>query len=219
VVTCAHVVHGGQAITVTGADGTSYPAQVASPLLAADDPKARFYPLPDVALLRVAGLPAGHPCVRFDLAEPVTTPRPDVFRLDAHTKGEHAEDAVVHSGAAPEFEGPALEDGWRLYKLRAGQVVGGFSGGPLLNRRTGGVCAMVDSSRGERTDLGGFGIPNRRCAGRTAWAAGAQRSVSRHRPTVAAGGRGHCDPLGRAGGQAGGVAAVAGRARPGLAAR
>ena len=35
----------------------------------------------------------------------------------------------------------------------------GDSGGPLLNLRTGRVCALVDSSRNERSDLGGFGIP------------------------------------------------------------
>jgi len=159
VLTCAHVVHGGQAITVTTADGMCCAAEVVSPLLAPEDPAARFYPLPDTALLRLATAPAEHPCVRLDLTEPVVTPWPDVFRLDAYTRGEHAEDAVVHSGAALEYELPLTEEGWRLYKLRDGQVIGGFSGGPLLNRRTGGVCAVVDSSRGELGYLGGFGVP------------------------------------------------------------
>src|SRR5688500_17704472 len=63
--TCAHVVHGGEPITVrVGKEVLA--AEPVSQLLAPGDPAARFYPQPDVALLRVADAPVGHPCVRLD---------------------------------------------------------------------------------------------------------------------------------------------------------
>ena len=35
----------------------------------------------------------------------------------------------------------------------------GFSGAPLLNRRTGAVCGIIRRTRNEETDLGGYAIP------------------------------------------------------------
>ena len=154
--TCAHVVHGGKPITVT-VGSVQLPAEPVSPLLAPDDPAARFYPQPDVALLRVPDAPAGHPCVRLDAAAPAVGS--DVLQLTAFTVGENAPGRVVRSGASLHLESLFAQDGVTLFKLREGQVIGGFSGGPLLNRRTGRVCALVDSSRNVKADLGGFGVP------------------------------------------------------------
>lgn len=47
----------------------------------------------------------------------------------------------------------------RLLRLGGGEVQPGMSGAPLLNRRTGGVCAVLSITRGEHTDLGGYAIP------------------------------------------------------------
>jgi hypothetical protein len=44
-------------------------------------------------------------------------------------------------------------------KFKRGQVRSGSSGSPLLNLRTGAVCAVVRRTRDERQDLGGYGIP------------------------------------------------------------
>jgi len=44
-------------------------------------------------------------------------------------------------------------------KLKRGQVQPGFSGAPLLNRRTGGVCGIVRLTRDRASDLGGRAIP------------------------------------------------------------
>jgi hypothetical protein len=44
-------------------------------------------------------------------------------------------------------------------KFKAGQVKPGMSGSPLLNRRTGAVCAVLVSTRGRQSSLGGYGIP------------------------------------------------------------
>jgi exonuclease VII small subunit len=43
-------------------------------------------------------------------------------------------------------------------KFKAGQVEPGYSGGPLLNRRTGRVMGVVVASRDRRSDLGGWAI-------------------------------------------------------------
>jgi hypothetical protein len=153
VLTCAHVAHGGKQISVGPG---SLPAEPASPLLAPNDPAARFYPQPDVALLHVPGAPAGHPCVWLDDTVPAVGDR---LQLTAYTVGENAPGRVVRSGASLHMETVLEQDGVEVFKLSGGQVISGFSGGPLLNRRTGGVCALVDSSRNVKADLGGFGVP------------------------------------------------------------
>jgi len=159
VLTCAHVIRGWDEIRVEHTSGDS-PATViiTLPALAADDPRERFYPLPDVALLRLTDPPHNHACVRFDLSIPVSGPDPDGLRLDAFAV-EHIRDTVAHGGVSLIYEGPVDEKGFRLLKLTSGQVINGYSGGPILNRRTGGVCALVDSTRDKRADLGGFGVP------------------------------------------------------------
>lgn len=157
VLTCGHVVHGRRPITVFTADGAAYSAEPITALLSPDDPRAAFYPQPDAALLHVSNVPAGHPCVRLEAADPAVGS--DTLHLTAYTKGENAPDAVARSGAMLHLERLFEQEGCTLYKLREGQVIGGFSGGPLLNIRTGSVCAIVDSSRSPTLDLGGFGVP------------------------------------------------------------
>jgi hypothetical protein len=44
-------------------------------------------------------------------------------------------------------------------KFKAGQVKPGMSGSPLLNMRTGAVCAVLISTRGRQSSLGGYGVP------------------------------------------------------------
>ncbi|TDF39301.1 sigma-70 family RNA polymerase sigma factor [Alteromonadaceae bacterium M269] len=47
----------------------------------------------------------------------------------------------------------------KLIKLKSGQVVPGFSGAPILNRRTGGVCGVIRRTRDKLSDLGGRAVP------------------------------------------------------------
>lgn len=47
-----------------------------------------------------------------------------------------------------------------LLKLKGGQVHRGMSGAPLLHSRHGGICAVLKSSRGVDTDLGGRAVPS-----------------------------------------------------------
>ncbi|MGH3916346.1 MAG: S1 family peptidase [Pseudonocardiaceae bacterium] len=157
VLTCAHVVHGGKPITVYTAEGVAYPAEPMTELLAPDDPRAEFYPQPDAAVLRVPGAPGDQACVRLEATDPALGT--DTLQLTAFTKGEHAPEVIGRSGATLHLEALFEQDGCPLYKLREGQVIGGFSGGPLLNLRTGGVCAVIESTRSPAADLGGFGVP------------------------------------------------------------
>lgn len=160
VLTCAHVVHGCTDLTATW-DGGSARVQVAEllPRVAADDGRARFYPFPDVALLRMVEPAGEHPCVRLDPDDPVVGPPPDVVLTTAWTADEYLPGTAVRTTATFEFEGLLHTGEGQLVKLKNGQVAHGFSGAPLLNLRTAGVCALVDSTRAARSDLGGFGVP------------------------------------------------------------
>jgi S1-C subfamily serine protease len=44
-------------------------------------------------------------------------------------------------------------------KLAFGQIAPGFSGAPVVNRRTAAVCAMVQWTRDPHSNLGGIGLP------------------------------------------------------------
>jgi RecA/RadA recombinase len=157
ILTCAHVVHGVDDVHVSG-DGWSATATITQrlPDLEAADPAAAFYPLPDVALLQLQNAPDGLTCVRLEVDCPAEeTP----VRLEAFTVGEHGPAVIGRSPAATTYEGPIAEGEHTLFKLAGGQVLDGYSGAPLLNLRTGGVCGLVDSSRDTRSDLGGFGVP------------------------------------------------------------
>jgi S1-C subfamily serine protease len=44
-------------------------------------------------------------------------------------------------------------------KFKDGQVKPGMSGSPLLDMRTGVVCAVLISTRGRQSSLGGYGVP------------------------------------------------------------
>jgi hypothetical protein len=159
VLTCAHVVHGVAELSITWAGVRARATPVAVlPALAADDARAGFYPFPDVALLRLTE-PAQHPCVRLDRDDPQVGPPPDTLLTVGWTRDAYVPGTPVLTTGTFDVEGPLhLPHGW-LVKLKNGQVAHGFSGGPLLNLRTAAVCALVDSTRDDRSDLGGFGVP------------------------------------------------------------
>jgi hypothetical protein len=61
-------------------------------------------------------------------------------------------DSATFVYEGPSFPGPLL-------KLKAGEARWGMSGSPLLNLRTGGVCAILKRTRGVGTSLGGRAVP------------------------------------------------------------
>src|SRR5574341_1366114 len=102
---------------------------------------------PDLALLSVDL--SEHPCVYLDAA---VAPRDDLYTY-GYTKNHP-------DGESTTLDCEGLIDGDQvLLKLKAGQVLPGSSGSPLLNMRTGGVCGIMKLTRDRTTDLGGGAIP------------------------------------------------------------
>jgi hypothetical protein len=106
----------------------------------------------DLALLRVEL--ADHPCVLLDEAYTLRDEMLAFGYPGGSTTGDPvtlvSEDWPRDRGASPDL--PHL-------KLKQGQVQPGFSGAPLLNLRTGGVCGVVDKTRDRASDLGGRALP------------------------------------------------------------
>lgn len=102
---------------------------------------------PDLALLHVAL--QDHPCVWLGTD----------YRafIDFYSYG-YTQDHPDGESTTVECEG-ILVDGGTLIKLKEGQVKPGSSGSPLLNKKTGSVCGLVNRTRGRGTDLGGTGLP------------------------------------------------------------
>jgi superfamily II DNA or RNA helicase/tetratricopeptide (TPR) repeat protein len=145
VLTCAHVV------VDAGAIGVKVPWREGQLTAALD----RYYPpaqagrtsglWPDIALLRVDL--DDHPCVLLDPAVGIWDELYGFGYSEKFPEGEPL--TVIFEGHSPS---PAL------MKLKGGQVVPGFSGAPLLNLRTGGVCGVIKASRDVSFDLGGRGV-------------------------------------------------------------
>lgn len=140
VVTCAHVVKGGntKAIDVVWRD-QSYCAE---PYRLVGDPRI------DLALLKLTD-PPPHPCV---------------YLLDDAQTGDqlysfgYPDDYLEGDSARAEYEGPTGGPS-PLLKFKETQIRPGFSGAPLLNERTGRVCGVVRRSRDRSSALGGRGVP------------------------------------------------------------
>ncbi|MFL5627722.1 MAG: trypsin-like peptidase domain-containing protein [Ktedonobacteraceae bacterium] len=111
-------------------------------------PGQRFHYLyPDLALLQVKL--TDHPCVYLNAQVSSGNPLHIYGYPDNFPGGDEAEFA---------FEGESRIDNQRfLLKFREGEARPGFSGAPLLNLNTGGVCGVVQTTRG--SDRGGRAIP------------------------------------------------------------
>lgn len=106
-------------------------------------------PYPDLALLHIDL--DDHPCVYLD-THVDSGQQLYAYGYTRHSPGGEA--------VTVEYEGPArLDDKRWLLKFKAGQVIPGYSGSPLLNRRTLTVCGIMKSTRDRLTALGGGGVP------------------------------------------------------------
>lgn len=140
--TCAHVVHGVQHRTYIPVvwQTKEYSAQLERILPA---------PYPDLALLSVKEGVEGHPCVR--LAEEIHLH--DLLYSYGFPQG-------YPEGSPSDFVSEGLTGGQApLLTFKGGEVRPGFSGSPLLNLRTGGVCGIIRLTRGQDTLMGGRAIP------------------------------------------------------------
>jgi hypothetical protein len=155
VLTCAHVVHKARGLLVRWQDHAvpTTAARAVPPLESVTD--ARSYPPPDLAILNIAPVPEwDHPCARLTAESPVLG---ESLYLAGYTIEHDSIPALT--GATTEFESVITERGHKFYKLKRGQLLSGFSGSPVLNRRTGLITGIVESTRGHHSDLGGFAVP------------------------------------------------------------
>jgi hypothetical protein len=105
----------------------------------------------DLALIRLQSSISDYSCVYLDRYVP---------SIGQHLYAYGHPDNDYRSGDSItlEFEGESYLENILLYKLKSGEVDFGFSGSAVLNRLTGGVCALVQRSRGIDTDLGARAI-------------------------------------------------------------
>lgn len=146
ILTCAHVI---------ASPGHDPPARVAGQW--ADAPLelevTEFRPDYDLALLTVTAGPANHPVAC--LAAPME-PGDELWAY-GHPDGAYRRGDVIRSV----YDGPSVNaDGAELLRITEGRAVEGFSGGPVLNWRTGGVCGVL-----RRADSPSGGPPGARLVG------------------------------------------------------
>src|SRR5690348_4964524 len=111
-----------------------------------------FRPDHDLALLRVVG-ELVHPVAC--LAEQIA-PGDELWAY-GHPDGAYRRGDVIRSI----YDGPSVDaDGLELLRVTEGRAVEGFSGGPVLNWRTGGVCGVL-----RRADAPLGGPPGARLVG------------------------------------------------------
>jgi hypothetical protein len=101
----------------------------------------------DLALLKIEQIGA-HPCVYLHEKVGLGDKLYSYGYTDYHRNGDSAT-----------FENEGWADQQQLLKLKGGEVRYGLSGAPILNLQTGGVCALVKSTRAVNTSLGGRAVP------------------------------------------------------------
>lgn len=101
----------------------------------------------DLALLKLRVARPG-PCVLLDATPTVAR---DELHTFAYPKG--------HEEGLPRSLNAEGRTGAGQLAFTQGQVQRGMSGAPLLSLRTGGVCGVINRTRGQMTDLGGYAIP------------------------------------------------------------
>ncbi|MFJ9560109.1 NB-ARC domain-containing protein [Streptomyces fuscichromogenes] len=106
---------------------------------------------PDLALLRVIDPRPGQDRVR--LCAPVDV-GDELWSYGYPADGYRQGDSL-----SLRYLGPSVASGVKLLKAGEGQATAGFSGAPVLNWRTGGVCGLIRTSRDRRSDLGARLVP------------------------------------------------------------
>ncbi|MEM7796123.1 MAG: tetratricopeptide repeat protein [Cyanobacteria bacterium P01_C01_bin.118] len=138
ILTCEHVVRGGQTCSVRYGDSEEFATAEVVGRWADCDVALLAFESPDL------------PCVMVDGA---LQPRDELF-LFGYPTGEFADGCPVTASFEGIAPGPPRE-----IKFKAGRITQGMSGSPLLNLHTGKVCGMVTFTRDERSDLGGGAVP------------------------------------------------------------
>jgi hypothetical protein len=138
VVTCRHVIDDATEIEVFDRLGNSHPVNE-TPVVADNS---------DLAWIK---LEAAEPRGPVALLDAIVDTGDELYSFG------YPED---NSGEPATFEIEGLTgDVPPRIKFKAGQVRPGMSGSPMLNRRTGAICAVLVSTRGRQSSLGGYGVP------------------------------------------------------------
>jgi vWA-MoxR associated protein C-terminal domain/Trypsin-like peptidase domain len=145
--TCAHVVRSDTVVSVEW-NGRSYGDGKVVFVSPEPGRRSRVWSFPDLAVVAV-DIP-GHPCAKLDFR----TPRLD-DKLHAQGYADKYRQGWVIDSATPRYDG--MSGGF--LQVAAGEFAPGMSGGPVLNLRTGGVCALTKTSRRPGASQGGLLAP------------------------------------------------------------
>ena len=108
----------------------------------------------DLALLEVDF--DDHPCVALDTDVRYDDP---LYAAGFPDYGSGQQLDGVTGAFEARTSSPHPRESRYLLKVRGAQIVPGFSGGPLLNLRTGSIVGVMTETRGEHYDLGGWAVP------------------------------------------------------------
>ncbi|MFD0524674.1 VMAP-C domain-containing protein [Paractinoplanes durhamensis] len=147
VLTCAHVVRSDPAVTVKW-HGNSYAGSKVVFASQAPSRRTKVWGYPDLAIVAV-DIP-NHPCAKLDFR----TPRLD-DPLHAQGFADKYDQGWAIDSATPRYDGTS----GGFWQVAVGEFARGMSGGPVLNVRTGGVCALVKTSRQPGAAQGGLLAP------------------------------------------------------------
>jgi hypothetical protein len=116
---------------------------------------SRLWPYPDLCLIRLDNPPADHPFVR--LGDLTGIPNSELY-LGGYNRVYDGRTARL-SGKSARLDGVQdLADG-QAWQVADCEIAAGMSGGPVLDLRTGLVCAIVKGQRLPDTPMGGLVIP------------------------------------------------------------
>ncbi|WP_328665239.1 serine protease [Streptomyces sp. NBC_00322] len=149
VLTCAHVVQNCEAVSVS-VRGRTMDAEVVR-MVPEYGGERDIYEFPDLAELRLCQPLEGGIGVWLGEQGPSQGGEVAVHGFSEDT----LEAGVQRDTLRLVVAGPAGQ----LVRLQGDQVVQGFSGGPVLDLRTGRVCGVLKASRDDQDSLGGWFIP------------------------------------------------------------
>ncbi|GAA2632238.1 trypsin-like peptidase domain-containing protein [Actinomadura fulvescens] len=160
VLTCAHVLQddaGGGKAVVSRVDvewlGGSYPGSLVRAVPDTHQGGSRWG-FPDLALIRVDGLPDGHPYVHLGDDLP---PDRSVLYTAAFNKSYTEEPELARAWIS--YDAPFGRRGQWSLSLADRELEPGMSGGPILDPARGAVCGVLTASRNPGSPEGGFATP------------------------------------------------------------
>ena len=146
VATCAHVVGDAPTVTVE-CDGTTQSGTV---IRCERQDSIGENAFPDVAIIRV---PAAATAIL--ILDGSCRPGDHLYAWGFPRLAQHG-DSV--EGECEGFRNFGPSDAQRLIKFKQTQITEGFSGSPVLNLRTGGICGMLKRTRDESSPAGGYAV-------------------------------------------------------------